>query len=391
MSSPTETPPAAPAPRHLRRVGLVAGALLIAVVALGVTQRARSTAALQQWTADQAVPTVTLVKPAAVGDAALLQLSGRLEAQTSAPIYARANGYLKARYVDIGSIVKAGQVLAEIETPDLDQQLQQARADLTSAEANAALAANTAKRWQALRGTNAVSQQEIDEKTGDLTTKQSIVQSQRANVERLAATQGFKRIVAPFDGMVTARSTDVGALIGGSGSGTALFTVADTRTLRVYVQVPQNQAQGIRPGQTAELSLPEFPGRTVSARIERSARAINSSTGAMLVQLAVANTDGSLLPGAYVDVRFKLEGTGHGVTLPASALLFGKDGTQVAVLGADNKVAMKPITISRDLGKTVEIGSGLKADDRVIDNPPDGLSAGDPVRVAQAAKPAAHP
>jgi RND family efflux transporter MFP subunit len=390
MSSPTETA-AAPAARHLRSVGLVAGAVLIALVALGVAQRARSHAALQQWTAEQAVPTVTLVQPAGLGDGAVLQLPGRLEAQNSTPIYARASGYLKARYVDIGSIVKAGQVLAEVETPDLDQQLQQARADLASAEANAALSASTAKRWQALKGTNAVSQQEIDEKTGDLNTKLSIVKSQRANVERLAATQGFKRIVAPFDGMVTARSTDVGALIGGSGSGSALFTLADTRQLRVYVQVPQNQAQGIRPGQTAELLLPEFPGRTVNARIERSARAINTSTGAMLVQLTVANNDGGLLPGAYVDVRFKLAGNGQGVTLPASALLFGKDGTQVAVLGADNKVAMKPVTISRDLGKTVEIGSGLSAGEHVIDSPPDGLSAGDPVRVAQAAKPAAHP
>lgn len=382
--SPTDTPPIQhPSPRGLRTAGIVALVVLIAIVALGLAQRARSNAKMRDWTDRNAIPTVTVVPPQALGGAAALQLPGRLEAYAQAPIYARASGYLKSWKADIGTPVKAGQLLAEIETPDLDQALAQARADLAKAEADAALAQTTAKRWQAMLGTDAVSQQEVDEKTGDYAAKQAAVNAARANVERLAATQGFQRVVAPFDGIVTARSTDVGALINaGGGSGPELFTVADTHRLRVYVQVPQTYVPLIRIGQSAKLSVPEYPGRSFEAKIESTARAISASSGATLVQMVVDNQDGALLPGGYADVSIDLPGATKGSSIPASSLIFDGSGTHVALLDADGKVRMKSVSITRDLGKTLEV-DGLAAGDRIIDSPPDSLVEGDAVQIAE--------
>lgn len=378
--SPIDSNPTAP--RGLRTLGIVAAVVAAAIVALGLTQRARSSTQLQQWTEANAIPTVALVQPQPLGAAGGLQLPGRLEAYSNAPIYARASGYLKAWHVDIGARVKAGQVLAEIETPDLDQQLAQARANLAKVEADAALSESTAKRWQAMLGTDAVSKQEVDEKTGDYAAKQAAVNAARAAVESLAATQGFKRLVAPFDGVVTSRSTDVGALISSGGnSGPALFTVADTQRLRVYVQVPQSFVPAIRIGGSAELSVPEHAGRKFPATVESTSGAVTASSGASLVQLVVDNAEGALLAGGYADVKLSVAAGAGGLAIPASSLIFTGAGPHVAVLGADGKVAMKDIVISRDLGKTLEV-SGLDAGDRVIDSPPDSLIAGDSVQQA---------
>ena len=373
-----------PVPAHrLRRAGIIGAVVVVAVVATGVVTRANDARKLKDWTDRQAVPTVSVVPVERSAAGASLDLPGRLEAYARAPIYARVSGYLKSWKVDIGAPVKAGQLLAEIETPDLDQQLLQAKADLASAEANAALAATTAKRWQAMLGSDSVSRQEVDEKTGDFTAKQAIAKAARANVDRIEALKGFTRIVAPFDGMVTARETDVGALINaGSGSGPELFVVSDVRNLRVYVRVPQNYAPSIKPGQVATLSLPEYPGRTFQARVEASAGAVAAESGTTLIQLAVDNADGKLMPGSFASVRLDRPGDATALRVPASALIFDDKGMRVATLGADHKIVFKQVTILRDYGKTVEIGSGLGADDQVIESPPDGLVDGDTVRTA---------
>jgi RND family efflux transporter MFP subunit len=371
-------------PAHrLRRAGIIGAVVVVAVVATGVVTRANDARKLKDWTDRQAVPTVSVVPVERSAAGASLDLPGRLEAYARAPIYARVSGYLKSWKVDIGAPVKAGQLLAEIETPDLDQQLLQAKADLASAEANAALAATTAKRWQAMLGSDSVSRQEVDEKTGDFTAKQAIAKAARANVDRIEALKGFTRIVAPFDGMVTARETDVGALINaGSGSGPELFVVSDVRKLRVYVRVPQNYAPSIKPGQVATLSLPEYPGRTFQARVEASAGAVAAESGTTLIQLAVDNADGKLMPGSFASVRLDRPGDATALRVPASALIFDDKGMRAATLGADHKIVFKQVTILRDYGKTVEIGSGLGADDQVIESPPDGLVDGDTVRTA---------
>ena len=373
-----------PVPAHrLRRAGIIGAVVVVAVVATGVVTRANDARKLKDWTDQQAVPTVSVVQVERSAAGASLDLPGRLEAYARAPIYARVSGYLKSWKVDIGAPVKAGQLLAEIETPDLDQQLLQAKADLASAEANAALAATTAKRWQAMLGSDSVSRQEVDEKTGDFTAKQAIAKAARANVDRIEALKGFTRIIAPFDGMVTARETDVGALINaGSGSGPELFVVSDVRKLRVYVRVPQNYAPSIKPGQVATLSLPEYPGRTFQARVEASAGAVAAESGTTLIQLAVDNADGKLMPGSFASVRLDRPGDATALRVPASALIFDDKGMRVATLGADHKIVFKQVTILRDYGKTVEIGSGLGADDQVIESPPDGLVDGDTVRTA---------
>ena len=383
MSNAPHTP--RPVPVHrLRRAGIIGAVVVVAVVAAGVVTRANDARKLKDWTDQQAVPTVSVVPVERSAAGASLDLPGRLEAYARAPIYARVSGYLKSWKVDIGAPVKAGQLLAEIETPDLDQQLLQAKADLASAEANAALAATTSKRWQAMLGSDSVSRQEVDEKTGDFTAKQAIAKAAKANVDRIEALKGFTRIVAPFDGMVTARETDVGALINaGSGSGPELFVVSDVRKLRVYVRVPQNYAPAIKPGAIATLTVPEYPGRTFQARVEASAGAVAAESGTTLIQLAVDNADGKLMPGSFASVRLDRPGDATALRVPASTLIIDDKGTRIATLGADSKIAFKQVTILRDYGKTVEIGSGLGADDRVIESPPDGLVDGDRVRTAE--------
>jgi RND family efflux transporter MFP subunit len=372
-----------------RRALQVGGALLAVAAAVvlltGLSSRRSQAADLRERADAQSVPTVSVIAPgrAASGASATLELPGRIEAHARAPLYARVSGYLKSWKTDIGANVKAGQLLAEIETPDLDQQLVQAQAELASAKSNAALAASTSKRWQSLLDTHSVSRQEADEKAGDLANKQSLVNGLQANVERYQALKRFARIVAPFDGVVTARNTDVGALIGVGGTpGSELFVVSDTRKLRVYVNVPQNHVSAVRVGTKARLSVPEHPGRVYTATVQSLSQAIVTGSGSMLVQLAADNGAGELLPGGFANLRFELPQAAGVLSVPPSALMFDKSGLRVATVTPDDKVAWKPVKVARDLGASIELSSGLAAGDRVIESPPDGIAEGDPVRVA---------
>ncbi len=368
--------------RGLRIAAAICVAIAVIVVGGGIATRASNSKRLQQETDAQAQPVVTASLPARGADSYSIDLPGRLEAYSRAPIYARVSGYLKDWHVDIGSAVRAGQLLAEIEAPDLDQQLVQGRGDLLTAQANAALARTTAVRWKVLFKTNSVSQQDVDAKNGDLAAKEAIAKATAANVDRLKVLEGFKRIVAPFSGTVTARFTDIGALINaGSGPGLELFVVSDTHKLRLYVNVPQNNATRVVSGTEAQLTVPERPGRTFTATVEASARSVDPASGSTLVQLAVNNEAGELVPGAYASVHFNLPLASANISVPASALIFDHNGLQVATLGPGNRVIFKPITVARDLGDSVELSSGLTANDRIIDSPPDGIANGDAVRI----------
>jgi RND family efflux transporter MFP subunit len=359
--------------------------LVLVVVIAGVAMRTSDAARLRERADAMAIPTVTVIAPGNAGTAATLDLPGRLEAYYRAPIYARVSGYLKSWKVDIGTPVKNGQLLAEIETPDLDQQLLQAKADLATAQANATLAETTSKRWQALLVSDSVARQEAEEKMGDYLAKKAMVNAAQANVDRYVAMKNFTRIVAPFDGTVTARSTDVGALINaGSGAGPELFVVSDTRKLRIYVSVPQNYASLIKRGTKARMSVPERPGQFYDATVESSAQAVNIASASMLIQLAVDNAKGELLPGSFANVSLELPHDVQILNIPPSALIFDKAGPRVAIVGADNKVVLKPVVIARDLGKVIELSSGVAPGDRVIESPPDGIAQGDKVQIATA-------
>ncbi len=369
--------------RTVRRIVAFAAIAALVVVAYGTATRLVDAKRLRERTSEAAIPTVTIVTAQPAGAGAPLELPGRIEAFARAPINARVSGYLKAWYADIGASVHAGQLLAEIETPDLDQQLLQAQAELANARANAALAGTTAQRWQSLLAGDSVSQQEVEEKTADLAAKQAEVRALQANVDRYQALKRFARIVAPFDGVVTRRSTDVGALINvGSAQGPELFVVSDLSKLRVYVNVPQNYTSQIHPGAQATLTVPEQPGKQYGATVQAMANAIDPDSGSMLVQLTVANATSGLLPGGFARVRFDIPSAAGALSIPASALIFDKDGLQVATLGPGDKVRLEQVTLSRDLGATVELSSGIKPTDKVIENPPDGIANGDAVRVA---------
>lgn len=378
MSSDTNhTPP----PRRLRLAGVIAAIVILAIVVAGVATRANESRNLREWTNEQATPSVTLVSPEGGQGGGDLNLPGRLQAYARAPIYARTSGYLKSWKYDIGQKVKAGDVLGELETPDLDQQLLQAKADLASARANEALAKTTATRWQSMRDSDSVSKQEVDEKTGDYDAKRALAEAAQANLERIQATKGFAKLVAPFDGVVTARETDVGALINAGGGGQELFVVSDTHKLRMYVNVPQNYAPSIKQGATVKLSVPEYPGQTFEGKVESTSSAINAASGTTLVQVAVDNDDGKLLPGSYASVIFDLPANAALFRVPASALVYDGSGLRVAVVDAQNKVSFKDVTIAQDFGKTVQLASGIAAGDRLIESPPDGLANGDTVKV----------
>ena len=373
--------------RGLRIAGALALVVALIIVAHGVITRAAEGSRLHDWTEAQALPTVAVISPGNDANSGGLELPGRLEAFTRAPIYARVSGYLKSWKYDIGARVKAGDLLAEIETPDLDQQLLQVRADLITAQANAALAQTTAKRWQSLASTGAVARQDVDEKIGDYTAKQAMVKAAMANVDRLIAMKNFTRIVAPFDGIVTARNTDVGALINvGGSSGQELFVVSDVRKLRVYVNVPQTNVPSVPPGTKATISVPDRPNAKYSATVESSSQSVNAASGTALMQLIVDNQADDLLPGGYASVRLDLANHGDALSVPASALIFDAKGLSIATVDPGNRVIIKPVTIARDLGKLVELGSGVAANDRVIESPPDGIATGAEVRIAAAAK-----
>lgn len=373
-------------PRWLPRLGIAAGMLGVAVVAYGLVSRSTENARLSAITEAEAVPTVAVVAPSGADKRAGLELPGRLEAYIRAPIYARVPGYLKRWNYDIGSRVRAGAVLAEIDTPDLDQQLSQARADLNVAEANAKLAEITAKRWQSLSGTDAVAVQDVDQRTFTWNASVAQVKAAQANVDRLVAEEGFKRLIAPFDGIVTARDTDIGALINvGAAGGAALFVVSDTRKLRVYVNVPQNYVPSVPPGTHATISVPEHPGKTYGGTVEASAQAVNPSSGTTLMQLIVDNNAGEMMPGDYAAIHLQVGSAGQALSVPASALIFDAKGLSVATVDSTQHVLLKPVAIERDLGQVVELASGVTPEDRVIANPPDGIGNGARVQVVSSA------
>jgi membrane fusion protein (multidrug efflux system) len=376
--------------RKLGIFAVVAGIAAVLLVVTGIRAREDSSAKLREWTDSQAIPTVAVVLPDAKVLNATIDLPGRLEAYYRAPILARVSGYLKSWSVDMGAKVKAGQVIAEIEAPDLDQQLLQARADLASQEASAKLSEATLTRRKTLIASNFVSMQEIDERSADLSNKKAAVNSGQANVERLEALAGYKKITVPFDGVVTARDTDVGALINaGGGSGPAMFVISDISKLRVYVNVPQSYVPAIRIGAKAVMSMPEYPNRTFDATVEASSQSVDVSSGTTRMQLALDNSKSELMPGGYANVRLSLQRDTVPLHIPASALIFNQNGLRVATVGSDDKVLFKTVTIARDLGKEIELGSGISPEDRVIVAPPDGIADGDQVRVAGGkAKPA---
>ncbi|HML08346.1 MAG TPA: efflux RND transporter periplasmic adaptor subunit [Xanthobacteraceae bacterium] len=390
-------PPSAPRQPTLSRRGLYIAALSAAsigvvIVVVGITTRKIADAKLQEWTEAQAVPVVAVAPPDTRGKAGTFGLPGRLEAYTQAQIYARVTGYVKNWQADIGTPVKTGDLLAEIDAPDLDQQIMQAKADLASAKANSVLADATFKRGQYLIKSGAISQQDLDQRAADASNKQGLVEAAQANLDRLRVLEQYKRILAPFDGLVTARATDVGALINaGAGGGPPLFVVSQTKKLRVYVNVPQSYVPNIPIGTKAQIAVPEYPGRTFAATVEASAQAVDIASGTTRMQLVVDNSHGELMTGDFANVTFDLPHPEIAINVPAGALIFNRSGLQVATIGGDNRIILKQVTISRDLGNEVEIASGIGADDRVVVNPPDGIATGDLVRVAGSAKTPGEP
>ncbi|MBN9509304.1 MAG: efflux RND transporter periplasmic adaptor subunit [Alphaproteobacteria bacterium] len=387
--------PLEPAPRRFSTLKIAAFVALIAaaaVAATGILQRAHHEHDLAQWTDAQAIPTVDLVRPTPETKPRLLSLPGNINAWFEAPIYARVPGYLKNWYKDIGAKVKAGDLLAEIDTPDLDQRYDEAKQELNTAVANAKLADVTAKRWQALLPSHSVSQQSVDEKVADAVALQAKVAAAQANVGRLQALESFKRITAPFAGVVTARRTDIGALINvGAGSGPELFAVADVSRMRVYVRVPQSFSAEIQEGQKATLTLPQYPGQTFDATVLTTSNAINPESRTVLVELVAANPDGKLWPGNFATVRFDLPPDSRVMEIPTSALLFQSAGLQVAVVGPDDRVTLKAVRVGRNFGTTVEVLSGITINDRIIDSPPDSILDGQRVRPVEPSPRAATP
>jgi RND family efflux transporter MFP subunit len=380
-----------PAPPVLSRRGLRIAAVGTVVVAVlitvqGVMTRKMANARLGEWTEDQALPVVAVATPDTRGKQTVIDLPGRLEAYSQAQLYARVSGYIKEWMVDFGTPVKAGQLLAEIDAPDLDQQIMQAEADVTSAQANATLSNATLTRGRSLMTSGSVSKQDLDQRSADFANKQGLVKSVQANLDRLRVLEKYKRITAPFDGLVTARAADVGTLINaGAGGGPALFVVSDISKLRAYINVPQSYAPSIEMGTKAQISVPEYPGQTFPAIVEASAHSVDVASGTTRMLLVVDNASNKLMTGAFANVHFELPAPNTAINVPASALIFDQSGLRVATVGTDGRVALKTVTISRDLGREVEVASGLSADDRVIANPPDGIVSGDMVRIAGSA------
>lgn len=374
--------PEARAPRGLKIAGIIAVLIALAVVVAGSISRAHDTSDARHWSDARSIPTVHLiaVQPSAASDA--LSLPGTMQAWNAAKLYARVPGYLSAWYRDIGAQVSAGAALGQIDTPELDQQIAQARADVTSARANAALSKSTAARWNDLLTTNSVSKQEADEKNGDLASKNAAVQAAQANLDRLLASKAFATLRAPFAGIVTARNADIGDLVGpGATTQQPLFAVADVHTIRVYVSVPQAYSAAMTPGLTATLTLPAYASRTFPAHLIGNSGAVNSQTGTFQVQLLADNPGQVLKPGGYAEVRFAVPGQAGTVQIPSSTLVFRAQGTQVALVGPDGHVQLRSITLGRDLGGSVEVTSGLDAHAKIINNPPDSLAQGELVRI----------
>ena len=367
-------------------LGAVALLMAIGAVVWGVTTRTRALAVVTQETREMAVPAVAVVTPERGAPKEEIVLPGTIQAFTDAPIYARTNGYLRKWYADIGAHVRAGQLLAEIDTPELDQQLQAARADLATAQANARLAQTTAERYRDLIKSDSVSRQDLDNANGTLEAREAAVESARANVRRLEQLQSFRRIESPFAGVVTARNTDIGALIDSGSNAKELFHVAAVNRLRVFVNVPEVYSRAARAGLAAELTLKEFPGRSFTGTLARTSSAIDVASRTLLTEIDVDNAKGELLPGSYAEVHIKLPSAAATLKLPVDALIFKSDGLQVATVDAANRVALVTVTAGRDFGDTVEIVAGLRGDERVVANPPDSLAPGQVVRVVAPAE-----
>lgn len=382
--------PTGPDGRTLKRVGIGAAVIAVALVGLGIASRINATSELADVAAKASVPTVTVVSPSpAESGGEGLVLPGSIQAYNSAAINARTNGYVRRWLADIGDHVQAGETLAILDAPEIDQQLAQARADYQTALANQRLAATTSKRWQSMLAQDAVSQQEADEKAGDLAAKTALANASLASVRELNAKQGFTRLAAPFSGVVTSRSAQIGALVvAGNAATQPLFTVSDVHRMRIYVRVPQVYSSQVRAGMQATLSLPEFPGRSFQAALTRSANSVDAQSGAMLVELQADNAEGALKPGAYAHVKFPIDGAGAGLRLPGSAILPAEDGPSVALVGKDGRVTLRRVTIARDEGKTVLVSVGIRPGDKVIDSPPDSIQTGDRVQVAAPDAPA---
>jgi RND family efflux transporter MFP subunit len=376
--------------RRPRRLGLIGGIVLIIAVATviwGIYSRQQSEAALSEWTGRQAIPTVAVAQPSHSTLAQKLVLPGDVQAFYEAPIYARVSGYLASWSQDIGAHVRRGQTLGVIDTPDLDQEMAQAQADLATAQARQNFADLTAKRWHALLASKSVSQQSADEKQGNALAVRAEVNAQRAHVDRLRALQNFKRLAAPFDGIVTARNTDIGALINaGSNAAAPLFKVADMHEMRVYVRVPQSYAAELKPGLNATLTEPQYPGRIFNAKLETTSVSVALQSRTVLVELLAANPDGKLWPGTFAEVTFDLPGDAPVLRVPASALIFRNQGAQLATVGSDNRVALKDVTIGKNLGTEIEIESGITQADRIITSPLDSIENGEQVVVASASQ-----
>jgi len=367
-------------------------AVLLAMAAIGwfvykgITSRVSAEKVLVVETHDAAFLTVAVTHPKVTGATQQLVLPGNTQPLIDAPVYARTNGYLKKWYADIGTRVKAGELLAEIETPEVDHQLQQAKADLETAQANLNLAQITAARMVNLEKKGAVAKQDTDNVVGDMNSKKAIVDSAAANVKRLQDLQSYEKVYAPFDGVITARSTDIGALIEANSTGKELFHISAINRLRVFISVPEDYEQAAKNGSPATLTLNEFPGRTFPGTIVRNANSIDLASRTLLVEVDADNPTGELLPGAYVSVHLKFSGTSaSALTIPVTTVLFRSEGIRAAVV-RDGKAQLVPITIGRDFGDTLEVLAGLRPDESPIVNPPDSLISGTPVKVETQAK-----
>jgi RND family efflux transporter MFP subunit len=385
--------PSKPSPRWLL-TGLASAVLVLAIVIYsGIHERAQAASTLAVSTERAAIPTVGVVHPVTGNGALEIVLPGNTEPFNDTPIYARTNGYLKRWYVDIGAHVQQGQLLAEIDTPEVDQQLEQARADLKNAQANEQLAQITAVRWQNLLKTNSVSKQETDQAVSDLSARQATVDSMSANVHRLEQLQSFEKVYAPFSGVITTRNTDIGALInagaGSAGTGAApqeLFHMAAVNKLRVYVAVPEIDSKAAQTGANAALTLDEYPGETFEGTVVRNSDAIDPASRTLNVEVDVDNPQGRIKTGSYVFVHLKLPRSGNAtaesLTIPANTLLFRSEGLRVGVV-RNGRAQLVPVTIGRDFGSTVEVVAGLRSADQVIVNPSDSLTSGSPVQVSE--------
>jgi RND family efflux transporter MFP subunit len=373
-----------------KSVGPLIGGVVLALVAMGlalwgISTRAKALSVVTQETRELAVPTVSVITPERGAPQQDIVLPGTMQAFTDAPIYARTNGYLRKWYADLGTRVRGGQLLADIDTPEIDQQLEQARADLATAEANTRLAQSTAERYRDLIKTDSVSKQDLDNANGSLEAKATAVASARANVRRLEQLHAFGRITAPFDGVVTARNTDVGALIDSGSNAKELFHIAAVHRLRVFVNVPEVYSRAARPGMHAVLTLSEFPGRPFTGTLARTAESIDVASRTLLTEIDVENPKGELLPGSYAEVHLKLPTGASTFKLPVNAVIFRTEGVRVALVDGNGRVRLQPVALGRDYGNSVEVVSGLNGDEQIIVNAPDSIENGQVVRVAGAA------